>query len=469
MDLRSKGMAWAGNIYQKFETMCHEVDNVVNKDAFKFVENQVHSVGENMKKIYSDAVLDLIPPLVDPAKCEAPAAATIGVYIIKTMIGIEDDHGYTSQAKQSPAELGDHDPMTKQLGKDVWELQVANQLTITGNSEETLEGAESESALGGEDVTTETSDVSTEENSVKENSCGPEELESITHGEKEPFEASSEFPDFSSENACGFLDEVSPVTSVPGEAFQCPQDGGTVCDSSVGDSYSANVIVSSSQMSFSVVSSEREAVEMEIASPSCSIFKESHCLPGNPLDNITTKLISCGNPCDVAGHDSDSSKMLLSSTSSHSDGSVVLLSSTSAPPVSCKINGAEMGLASSNSVLSLVSIGCSDDSAIEDLTESEMENIDLSENVKLDESCVIVDNSFLYEVSRRNRRLRSYKKKIQDAFSSKKMLTKEYEQLAIWFGDLDGHDTMQHELSSSTTITLDPQTNWRQDSEWELL
>lgn len=53
--------------------------------------------------------------------------------------------------------------------------------------------------------------------------------------------------------------------------------------------------------------------------------------------------------------------------------------------------------------------GCSDDSAIEDLTESEMENIDLSENVKLDESCVIVDNSFLYEVSRRNRRLRSYK------------------------------------------------------------
>lgn len=128
-----------------------------------------------------------------------------------------------------------------------------------------------------------------------------------------------------------------------------------------------------------------------------------------------------------------------------------------------------MGLASSNSVLSLVSIGCSDDSAIEDLTESEMENIDLSENVKLDESCVIVDNSFLYEVSRRNRRLRSYKKKIQDAFSSKKRLTKEYEQLAIWFGDLDGHDTMQHELSSSTTITLDPQTNWRQDSEWELL
>ncbi|KAJ6314398.1 hypothetical protein OIU78_017969 [Salix suchowensis] len=165
--------------------------------------------------------------------------------------------------------------------------------------------------------------------------------------------------------------------------------------------------------------------------------------------------------------------MLLSSTSSLSDSSVVLLSSTSAPTFSCKINGAETGFDSSSSVLSLVSIGYSDDSAIEDLTGSEMENIDLSENAKLDESCVIVDNSFLYEVSRRNHRLRSCKKKIQDAFSSKKRLTKEYEQLAIWFGDIDGHDTTQHELPSSTTITLDPdpqtQTNWRQDSEWELL
>ncbi|KAJ6894056.1 hypothetical protein NC652_027968 [Populus alba x Populus x berolinensis] len=100
-----------------------------------------------------------------------------------------------------------------------------------------------------------------------------------------------------------------------------------------------------------------------------------------------------------------------------------------------------------------------------------MENIDLSDNVKLEESCVIVDDNLLYEVARRNRKLRSYKKKIQDAFFAKKRLTKEYEQLAIWFGDLDDHDTMQRESSSSTTITLDPdpQTNSTQDSEWELL
>lgn len=38
-----------------------------------------------------------------------------------------------------------------------------------------------------------------------------------------------------------------------------------------------------------------------------------------------------------------------------------------------------------------------------------MENIDLSDNVKLEESCVIVDDNLLYEVARRNRKLRSYK------------------------------------------------------------
>ncbi|KAG6736026.1 hypothetical protein POTOM_061281 [Populus tomentosa] len=424
----------------------------------------------------SDIVHDLIPPLMDPGKCEAPAAvlkrnAAIGARIIKSMIGVDDDHGHTSQAKQSPVELSDSDSMTKQLGKEFWELQFANQLAITSNSEELLEGEESESAPGIVDVTTESSDMSTEENAAEENSSEPEELESITRGNKEPFEASSEFANFSCENACGSLAEVSPVTSVRGEDFQCPQEVGTVCDSSADDSYSTGIIVSSSQMAFSLVSSEKAVAEMELVSPRSSIFRESHSLPANPLNNITTKLISSSNPCTVAGHDSDSSTMLMSSTSAQSDSSLVLLSSTSAPTVSCKIKAAEMGLAASNSVLSLVSIGCSDDSAVDDLTESKMENIDLSDNVKLEESCVIVDDNLLYEVARRNRKLRSYKKKIQDAFFAKKRLTKEYEQLAIWFGDLDDHDTMQRESSSSTTITLDPdpQTNSTQDSEWELL
>jgi hypothetical protein len=110
-------------------------------------------------------------------------------------------------------------------------------------------------------------------------------------------------------------------------------------------------------MAFSVVSSEKAVAEMELVSPRSSIFRESHSLPRNPFNNITTKLIYSSNACNLGGHDSDSSTMLLSSTSAQSDSSVGLLSSTSTPTVSCKIKATEMGLAASNSVLSLVSIG----------------------------------------------------------------------------------------------------------------
>jgi len=40
------------------------------------------------------------------------------------------------------------------------------------------------------------------------------------------------------------------------------------------------------EISFLVVSSEKEVVEMDIAAPSSSMFRESHSLPGNPLNNL---------------------------------------------------------------------------------------------------------------------------------------------------------------------------------------
>lgn len=45
----------------------------------------------------------------------------------------------------------------------------------------------------------------------------------------------------------------------------------------------------------------------------------------------------------------------------------------------------------------------------DDITDSEMETIDLFDKMKLEGSCVFVDNSMLYEVSRRTCKLRSYK------------------------------------------------------------
>jgi hypothetical protein len=76
-----------------------------------------------------------------------------------------------------------------------------------------------------------------------------------------------------------------------------------------------------------------------------------------------------------------------------------------------------------------------------------MENIDLSAISLMKVVSLIIDKSFRYEVSHINCGLGSCKKKIQVAFSSKKRLTKEYELLAIWFGDFEIHGIMRHELS----------------------
>lgn len=56
-----KGISWAGNIYQKFETMCLEVEEVMYQDTVKYMENQVQKVGGSVKKFYSEVMQDLLP------------------------------------------------------------------------------------------------------------------------------------------------------------------------------------------------------------------------------------------------------------------------------------------------------------------------------------------------------------------------------------------------------------------------
>ncbi|XP_049405850.1 uncharacterized protein LOC125869323 isoform X1 [Solanum stenotomum] len=70
MDL--KGIAWVGDIYQKFEAMCLEMEDAMYQDTARYVENQVQTVGASVKRFYSDVVLDLHPQFnIDPVKVAA--------------------------------------------------------------------------------------------------------------------------------------------------------------------------------------------------------------------------------------------------------------------------------------------------------------------------------------------------------------------------------------------------------------
>ncbi|KAJ8561089.1 hypothetical protein K7X08_027279 [Anisodus acutangulus] len=67
-----KGISCVGNIYQKFEAMCLEMEEAMYQDTARYVENQVQTVGASVKRFYSDVMLDLHPQFnIDPVKVAA--------------------------------------------------------------------------------------------------------------------------------------------------------------------------------------------------------------------------------------------------------------------------------------------------------------------------------------------------------------------------------------------------------------
>ncbi|CAF2096464.1 hypothetical protein HID58_017961 [Brassica napus] len=56
-----KGITWVGNVYHKFEAMCLEVEEIIVQDTAKYVESQVQTVGNSLKKFCSDVVQDFNP------------------------------------------------------------------------------------------------------------------------------------------------------------------------------------------------------------------------------------------------------------------------------------------------------------------------------------------------------------------------------------------------------------------------
>ncbi|KAK9922710.1 hypothetical protein M0R45_031160 [Rubus argutus] len=55
-----KGVTWVGCVYEKFESMCLEVEENMYQDTVKFVEDQVQTVGESVKKFYADVMQDML-------------------------------------------------------------------------------------------------------------------------------------------------------------------------------------------------------------------------------------------------------------------------------------------------------------------------------------------------------------------------------------------------------------------------
>ncbi|CAA0332339.1 unnamed protein product [Arabidopsis thaliana] len=88
------------------------------------------------------------------------------------------------------------------------------------------------------------------------------------------------------------------------------------------------------------------------------------------------------------------------------------------------------------------------------------------------EDPLYVEDSELYAIHLRTKKLRSFKRKVLDVLTSKRRREKEYEQLPIWYGDAEmGSDLATKEESQQVEAT-DSKSSLlleSEDSQWELL
>lgn len=364
---------------------------------------------------------------------------------------------------QSPTEPSIMDHVANQLSLVSSKYHLADPLSSL-TSINTLGVSESDLSVGkiDDNLTNENSDANNEEISIKMlDLTSPVVSEHFTES---PFQV---FAHSIYENRHTFLPEVAPISPAHGLEFESQQKYTVCSDEILSVSGASNT---TTEMVFSDVSGEDTIAEMGIAPFSSCNAKESLRLfeVTGCVSDVSNEIPTSASPLTVSGKIKDldmglsSFRGVLSLEPVEEGTSRITLTL----PLTVPSGKQQVQICESvqfDALNSFSDIGLSDESSC-DFSHSSMETIDLHDKVKLEESCVIVDDSVLHAISCRTRKLRSYKKRIQDAFTSKKRLTKEYEQLAIWFGDTDINSS-QETLSNMKNLQIHDAS----DSEWELL
>ena len=93
MDRKSKGIAWVGNIYQKFEVMCMELDDTVCEETLKYVKNQLQTVGANVKQFCTELMLEVLSPTNSVEELNSSLMQNAGVTSFEdSNISVDEDH-----------------------------------------------------------------------------------------------------------------------------------------------------------------------------------------------------------------------------------------------------------------------------------------------------------------------------------------------------------------------------------------
>ncbi|KAK3446148.1 hypothetical protein EUGRSUZ_A01904 [Eucalyptus grandis] len=423
-----KGITWVGNIYQKFEAMCLEVEEIMYQDTVKFVENQVQTVGASVKKFYSEVVEDVLPPSsVDPDKVTAPEFSVVKC----------NDVQVSKKAKvcrkREPAkvihQLSEDSKLLGDVKKDVLHAPCFRGTSCADNTCQmpfqvpALQKGSLDLHSGSTDnKSVPDSAVTVNENSGVSRMPSAETSTVIAPGE----------PEF-----LGFLTEND----------ESAHDQTTIVDST------------------SVEINSGDTVESHIDDT-----ERSRCAP------------------EFSGNDPQLNKLLSDQSVATRERETKTPSSSGVPLVESYVNFSDTEADSVESYTMSENIcsryvfpvpGCSNGSNMNTSkgdfdTEQDASTFNQINEAKLEESCIVVNNDEIQFVAKREGKHRSYKKKVRDAFSSKKKSSRilEYEQLALCHGG-DAEPRKDCRRRSRPTLNLEgeekTQAHDYSEPEWELL
>ncbi|KAL5573729.1 hypothetical protein UlMin_023326 [Ulmus minor] len=412
------GINWVGNIYQKFEAMCLEVEEIMYQDTVKYVEGQVQNVGESVKKFYSDVMQEVMLDLLPPSSMDPEKVSPCGVVLQE-----DSDNAITKK----PNANWKKEPIKAEMEQ----LKRISKVTVDSGKDV---GHES---LGRVRANHDVDNSCRPSGDFVKGAC-PDKMSPIeatfakTHTTESLSRASSSFHEFANENHEASCDKLTTSST-------------TYMDEDIRSD-----------------STEGNSDEIENAS------EHINNLLGDFRSSNTTKLVEKnGKKMGVSSSGVISAE---SNEISLKSGAISLRQSSQNEEVQYDKYSAEEAFVS-NPGKSDWSFDTTEDF---DITEHGTNSHQQSNKAKLDESCVLVNEDELRCLLNGEGKSRLFKKKIREVLYSRMRSArkKEYEQLALRYGD-DSKLSEELEETLKPTLVVGEKNKLPShdscESEWELL
>uniref|UniRef100_A0A6N2MC66 Uncharacterized protein n=1 Tax=Salix viminalis TaxID=40686 RepID=A0A6N2MC66_SALVM len=417
MDL--KGITWVGDIYQKFEARLLEVEEIMCEEAVKYVENQMQTVSDNVRKFYSDVMQDLSSPdPEDPAngavsKLPVDLGADVGVHM-KPDDGMKETCGKVDDMKQ----LIRDSKMTTDNGPD--RLTVRERISVRRISRQHSRG-----------ILSNESNLGMHENSNCKN-VSPKETSGITAPSNKHLirhSTISKLPDQNLEASCDWNARlISPGSFEVTDHFSIEKSKNAIENAR---EHVLDVSFYKPSLDMSNIT-ETGRHEGTASRPSC----------GNVLEESNATGACLNNGLDSMIEFSANGNMQTKKFAYEED---------------CVSNSDEWGIDSDKEGA---------------LIEEDMEIIQQMHKARLEETCILMKGDELHNVHRKGEN-KPYKKKIRDVFRSRnRSVRKEYEQLAVQFSSDPKSNQEESKTSLMATLSIkeaNTSASHPSESEWELV